>query len=246
MKYYYFIDETGDHSLGFIDKNFPIFLLCGILLSEKSYRDAIDQINKLKLSFFGSTEVILHSRDIRKCNGAFQKLFDLGLKERFYTEINAIMGNLDYKILASSIDKEAFIKRYGKGSRNPYLISTSFVMERLIFLTDQYSSVDEIEVFIECRGKKEDRQLLEYLNNIRDKGTYYVKPERFKAKISRIHFNQKNQNDVGLQIADLIAYPLARYLLNPLMINPAFEIIKDKIYTKKDGQFMGWGIKKFP
>jgi len=34
MKYFFFLDETGDHGLDFIDKNFPLFLLCGCLIRE--------------------------------------------------------------------------------------------------------------------------------------------------------------------------------------------------------------------
>jgi len=33
-KYYFFMDETGDHGLSFVDPNFPIFLLCGVLFEE--------------------------------------------------------------------------------------------------------------------------------------------------------------------------------------------------------------------
>jgi len=30
-KYYFFMDETEDHGLSFVDPNFPLFLLCGVL-----------------------------------------------------------------------------------------------------------------------------------------------------------------------------------------------------------------------
>jgi len=29
--YYFFMDETEDHGLSFVDPNFPLFLLCGVL-----------------------------------------------------------------------------------------------------------------------------------------------------------------------------------------------------------------------
>lgn len=37
-------------------------------------------------------------------------------------------------------------------------------------------------------------------------------------------------NIVGTQLADLAAYPLARYVLNSNKSNPAYEIIKAKFY----------------
>jgi len=33
-KYYFFLDETGDHGLTYVDPDFPLFLLCGSLFSE--------------------------------------------------------------------------------------------------------------------------------------------------------------------------------------------------------------------
>jgi len=36
MKYHFFLDETGDHGLSYIDRNFPLFLLCGCLFREDS------------------------------------------------------------------------------------------------------------------------------------------------------------------------------------------------------------------
>ena len=32
--YLLFLDESGDHGLANIDTNFPVFVLCGILISE--------------------------------------------------------------------------------------------------------------------------------------------------------------------------------------------------------------------
>jgi Protein of unknown function (DUF3800) len=47
-KYYYFIDESGDASLKNVNKDFPVFVLCGVLISESSYILLSERINKLK------------------------------------------------------------------------------------------------------------------------------------------------------------------------------------------------------
>jgi hypothetical protein len=62
MKYYFFLDETGDHGLDFIDKNFPLFLLCGCLIREDHLTKLGKQVNAFKLKYFKTTGVILHSR----------------------------------------------------------------------------------------------------------------------------------------------------------------------------------------
>ena len=53
----------------------------------------------------------------------------------------------------------------------------------------------------------------------------------------------KKENIVGLQIADLIAYPMTRYILNNEGVNYAYDVIKSNIY-QKDGKL--YGLKVFP
>jgi hypothetical protein len=66
-KYYFFIDESGDHSLQNVNADFPYFLLCGILIAEDEYKILEQKTIALKQTIFGTEKVILHSRDIRKC-----------------------------------------------------------------------------------------------------------------------------------------------------------------------------------
>ncbi len=44
-----------------------------------------------------------------------------------------------------------------------------------------------------------------------------------------------------LQLADLIAYPITRHVLDPKAPNPAYDVIIDKIYTYK-GAVLGMKI----
>lgn len=85
------MDETGDHGLSFVDENFPLFLLCGCIIERESLEQIGERVNRLKQKYFGTTQVILHSREIRKCEGSFQVLFDLQVKEQFYKDLNQIM-----------------------------------------------------------------------------------------------------------------------------------------------------------
>ena len=38
-----------------------------------------------------------------------------------------------------------------------------------------------------------------------------------------------------MQLADLVAYPIARYVIEPNRANPAFEVLKPKIYRTNRG-----------
>ncbi len=245
-KYNFFLDETGDHGLGFVDENFPIFLLAGCLFEDTEYNDMVSRINDLKMEFFKTTEVILHSRDIRKCDGAFQILFDLDLKKKFYEKLNAIIKDARFTVIAVAIDKKKHIEKYGKIAQNPYTICLSYILERLVFCTDEKTSASTVSINIEKRGKKEDTQLLAHYNSVIDKGTYHVGSDRFKQRIIEFNMKLKKDNDIGLQIADLCAYPIARHVLNSEEPYIPFQIIESKLRKGSNGKVDGYGLKVFP
>ena len=131
MKYYLFIDETGDHSLSNIDQNFPIFMIGGVLISEKEYKVFQEKINNFKNTFFGTKEVILHSRNIRKIDPPFQILFDLEVKKRFYNHLDKIILDTDVlwfnypeQLLSLLNDKN---KSYMMAGKNPMLPGPSYM-----------------------------------------------------------------------------------------------------------------------
>ena len=51
----------------------------------------------------------------------------------------------------------------------------------------------------------------------------------------------KKENINGLQLADLVAYPIARNIIEPNRANPAFEVLEEKIY-KTNGIIEGLRI----
>lgn len=232
--------------MNYVDKNFPLFLLCGCLFREDYLDVVIKRINAFKQKYFKTENVVLHSREIRKCEGAFQILFDLDTKADFYNDLNLILRESEYFIIGAGINKEEHIKKYGKGAKNPYALALSFVIERLIFCLDKADRDAQVEIFAEERGKNEDHLLLSHYNSTVDRGTYYVNPERLKRKISEFGFYSKRENIIGLQVADLCAYPLARNILNPDEPYIPFQIIKNKIYCTEKGEYDGWGLKIFP
>ena len=71
-------------------------------------------------------------------------------------------------------DNYVFIRQYGK-LNDVYGLSLSYIMERVVFYLDSVGKDNiELRTVIERRGKKEDKSLLNYYNQLLDRGTYWV------------------------------------------------------------------------
>ena len=245
QKYYLYIDECGDHNLANFDEQFPIFTLCGVIVRDDKRIWLENEIHTLKQDFWGNQYTILHSRDIRKCQRGFEILFDLDVKKHFYERINDILGTEGgYVIVACAILKEPYIRNYGK-MNDVYAQSLSFVLERAVFYLDSVKEDEEVELHtvVEMRGKKEDEKLHTFYMQLLDKGTYWVGSERLKQFAKSFTLLPKKANVIGLQVADLVAYPITRHILNPNEPNMAYDIIRNNIYTENLKQI---GIKIIP
>lgn len=243
-KYILYIDECGDPNLATYDRSFPLFTLCGILVPLKNVNGFKNDIDELKQEFWGDNSVILHSRDIRKCEKQFQILFNDEIKQRFYNRVNEILGRYNiYVIVCCSVLKEVCVAKHGVET-DVYGTALKYVLQRSIFCVDDNNpDGGVIDIIVERRGKVEDKALQKYYNGLRVTGMHYVSSERFTQHMGKFEFSPKSDNVFGLQVADLIAYPISRYVLNRAKYNPAYEVIKPNIYVSNDKML---GLKIFP
>ena len=247
-KYYLFLDESGHHGLKTISQEFPIFLLCGCILESRYFHKEFTQkFNKLKTKYFKSTEIIFHSRDIRKWQKEFKILGNIKIRHNFYQDLDRIISQAKFTIVASAILKDELIKLYGPRANNPYDLCLSFILERATFYLDLIDKNSEVKVVAEARGKREDAKLQAQYQLIISNGTNYVDSDRFRRRFKEIEFVKKKENNLGTQLADLVAYPIATKIIYPNRENLAFRIIESKIYRQfPNGDYLGYGLKVFP
>lgn len=246
MKHYLFLDESGDHGLVKIDPSFPFFVLCGIIIDEVNYLTFKNNFDNIKLKYWRTTNVIFHSRNIRKCDEAFSNLLDLEIKRQFYDDWNSLITQTPFTVIASCINKIQFVKNYGRIlAEDVYEVALSFILERVVFYLDSLGNDGQRKVLtaIERRGKREDSKLTDHLAQILRIGTYFVDSQRFKSANFRFYFKDKRENILGLQLSDMVAYPIARKCLNTNQPNPAYNLIAPKFYSENGKTY---GFKKFP
>lgn len=239
-----FLDESGDHNLDVIDPYYPVFCLAGCVFSTEEYiKDCVPKVHCYKQELFGTTDVILHSRDIRKNSEPFNALRVPSFREKFYEMTEALMSNLNYWIICSVI-KKVDLKFWYATPDSPYSLTLTFIMERFRHFLCSLRKTGY--VIVESRGKKENQSLLADFNSILTRGTAFLTPGQFTPYIKGLSFYNKSQNISGLQLADLCAYPLGRKVLDPLKENPSFNIISPKLYDGFRKEPKKYGYKIFP
>ncbi|MGH7233530.1 MAG: DUF3800 domain-containing protein [Nitrospiraceae bacterium] len=239
-----FLDESGDHSLDVIDPQYPLFVLGGYIM-DLHYHESVATplLNAYKHRLFGTSDFILHTAEIVRRKGPFQKLTDHTFRDKFYSETNAFMRELDYKVVACAIRKDEHLDQYGLVAMDPYLLSLRVLVERFAFEIGSVSGGGQIVA--EARDETLDNELRLAWIDIRTAGTEYLSASDIRTRITELHVRDKAKNIAGLQVADLIVSPIGRFILGK---NPRqdWQIIRSKFRSAKDGRYEGYGLVTLP
>lgn len=240
-----FLDESGDHNLAKIDASYPMFVLAGCIFDFDYYlQEAEKKVNELKIKYFGKTNIILRSYDIRKQKGDFACLVDKKKREAFYEAIDILVGNLNFTVIAAAINKTKLKGQYGHPT-NPYHLCLQFILERAVMYLGR--SNGKIMFRIESRETHNDQKLSEVYEHFRTTDHSLFKKDEIQSKLTDLSFNQKTQNIAGMQIADLVAYPIGKWVLDNSRENKAFTIIEKKLHKKPGtNTYLNYGLKVFP
>lgn len=230
-------DESGDHSMDDVNKLYPAFVLAFCVFSKKAYlEEIVKQIKSFKFAFWGHDMTVLHSAKLRKRIDDFQFLHDRIRRATFIKELNAAIENSSFDIISMAIDKRQ-LKEAHFQLGNPYELSLKYCIEEIYqFLKDKNQSHKVTHIVIESRGKKEDEDLEAAFHKIIETRNSLQAVYQLK-----LIFADKRVNSIGLQIADLVAYPIGRFLINPEQTNLAFEIVEKKFH--KYPEHFGNGFK---
>lgn len=247
--YVVYVDESGDHSLDSIDADYPIFVLAFGIFHKRHYAEKIvSAIEKLKFNYFGHDLIVLHEHEIRKKKNIFTVLNDRELNRSFLEDLSQIMQRSNFILVSAIIDKyELKATNIFTEENNPYHLALGFCLEGLYdFLSEKNQLDKKTHILVECRGKKEDKELeLEFRRMIDGNNRKNV------VMPFDIVFVNKQANSTGLQFADLVARPIGINYLRPTQSNRAFDILKEKFMCRGGrsclGQdYEGYGLKIIP
>ncbi len=231
-----FVDESGDHGLEKCDPAYPVFVLAFCIIRKTEYVDIITPaVQRFKFKHFGHDLVVLHEHEIKKAKGEFAFLLVPEKRALFFPDLDSLMATTPMTLIALVIRKDKLKEQYHKPG-NPYHLALEYGLERVNkWLIGQGQTSKLTPLICESRGHKEDDSLeLEF--------------RRVATRIAgfEIRFVDKRANLPGLQIADLVARPIGRHVMDPTQENRAYSILENKFRRGTSGQINGYGLKIFP
>ena len=237
-----YVDESGDHSLATVNKEFPLFVLTFCIFKKSDYSDqVVPAFQRLKFKTFGHDMVVMHEREIPKAEGHFAFLTDAQRRDGFMSDLNQFVAESNFQIIAIALKKELLA---GKSHlENLYHMALRLALESLDQIIHVNGHRDAMTYIVfEARGRKEDNELELEFRRICDGANHRKKRLNFQIIIA-----DKRINSTGLQLADLTARPIGRLVMNPDQPNRAYEIIREKIAKDPDsGAIEGFGLKIDP
>ena len=226
-------DESGSPDLHRVDPHFPVFAVAFCLSTMPDYvQEVVPAVSELKLKHFGHDAVVLHEYDIRRGKSPFAFAADDARRE-FMEDLADCIAVAPVRFVASLVDKRlvppqlapwldgyGICFEHGKGR-----IAEVLLNERTLPGRD-----GAVSIVAESRGKREDHRLRDVFEALDEAGNEGDEGIHFELVIA-----EKALNLPGMQLADLVAHPIARRYLEPDQPNRAWDVIRDKLIHDPEG-----------
>ena len=237
-----FAAESGDAGMDRINPTFPLLSFATCVFEAGAYEQfVVPSIAELKERYFAGRKIVLHERDIRRNTGDFALLRGLAQRSAFEADLIDLIDATPFIIIAAVVHKTRLQVRYPRPD-DPYALCLRFAFERLRWHLNAVSGPDHVaRIMAESRNPVADRELRRAFDKFK-RGDYLGT----KIENVALEFATKKDGHAGMEIADLVANPIARHVLDlPEALIP-FGVIESKFRRNYRGQADGWGLKIFP
>ncbi len=233
--YILFLDESN------LTKTNNYLLLGGMFISRKEYKNnLIPKILECK-AILGNPNIILHYTDLLKKQNDFSCMCgSQNMCSDFWKEFRSSLASTNFNILSAYIDVKKYNKEYPKNiSHDAYELLFSTIVNNYIHFLNKYNLRGSI--IFESREESQNKKVQQYYFHMLEHGTNIYKSDAIEKYITTTNFLVKEDNCIGLQIADCIAYNCLRYINKNPIKHDMSDIIISKLYDgcKKDISYYG-------
>lgn len=241
--YYLFLDESKPSG------NLLYFCLGGYIIEENEYvQKMIPLVNSLKNEIFNNTTVVLHESEIRDPEKPpYDILKDFEKKKGFWNGLRNIIDSCNITTIGVGINPIEYKKLYcEKYANNDYFVALQIILENFVHFLEHNEGKGII--YIESRTPTDDTRLASHYHTIVANGTLFFNKVIFQKRLTTINFSMKQDDNVGLQIADFIPNPLNRacsynYDIKKQKKPNVFDLIDSKLYNGNCNLKERFGLK---
>lgn len=214
-----YIDESGDHvfrdekSLAMAPHRYLALVGCAFVApAYVLFHNALEALKQKHIPHSPDEPVILHRTDIVNRKGPFWLLRDPVKQAAFDEDLVDLIRSADFSVVVVVMDKLR-LKREYSSPFHPYHMALDFLLQRYCFVLSHFNRTGD--VMAESRGKHEDLLLKRAYQHIWTHGDMHHQADFYQRALTsrEVKLKTKSANIAGLQLADLLAYPLKQELL---------------------------------
>lgn len=203
--YILFLDESAQTKFN------PYLLLGGIIISRNDYKNILIPSIQNTKSILGNPNIVFHYTNMLKKQKDFRIMCsDKNMCCNFWNSLRDNINNANFKIISAYTNVKEYLKEYPEFSHDIYEILFSSVINSYIHFLIKNKARGSI-VF-ESREETQNRKIQKHYFNILQNGTNIYIPEAIDKYITTTSFTVKEENSIGLQMADIVAYNCIRYI----------------------------------
>ncbi len=245
-----FLDECGTHHLTAADP-FPVFVLAAVIIPDSRYGQIEAEWKAWKKANLGSADALVHEPDLRRGDGPFRGTPQQKALTR--RALRECLRRLDFTVIACAVRRPEYLKEVGNQAldsslpSHPYLMTLDFLAERVVMALDKQFGGARGRVVAESRGAMEDALLQYEFARLHLDGTSYIAEAWFRQQLHPgVQFCPKDDNSTGLQLADLIARPIAEKVINPAATPEFWPQVRIKLCQGQETKHSIVGLKIVP
>ena len=235
--YILFLDESAD------TKTNPYLLLGGIVISRNNYKKfLIPSIQNTK-SILGNSNIVFHYTNMLKKQKDFKMMCsNTDMCTNFWNSLRKSIDDADFKVITAYTNVKEYFDEYPEFSHDIYEILFSSVINSYIHFLIKNKARGSI-VF-ESREETQNRKIQKHYFHILQNGTNIYIPEAIDKYITTTSFTVKEENSIGLQMADIVAYNCIRHINGYKIQHCMWDVLESKIYDGYKEDINSYGLVK--
>ncbi len=262
-KYTLYLDESETHKYNpVINKNDNFhFCMAGVIVAEDDYKDLENSVNNFKRAIWSEfpnpENIILHQMRLIEAEKGrlnsikypeYAKFNIISERRKFYKELKSVFVKNSLSIVGSSINEDNLKKYYwitGKNKQDQYLVAMQLLLENYCHFLCANNGIGNI--IYEYREMIGNEMLRDKYYHMKLMGSMYMTKNAAEKRLLGIDFVDKEDNEIGLQVADFVPNSFARDHAGFAQAKPnIFSTLKYNMYDGVMGNSDRFGIKYMP